>query len=95
MYLLILHFKLNKIALLVISQVFTVCSNATVLPRINILQLILTKFGTYLVVKRIWNPTDFQGHRVKGYATLCVALVYYMYCNWRSNYQEGMVWILF
>jgi hypothetical protein len=42
-------------------------SNATVLPsvrpshpcehsRINILQWILTKLGTYLVLKRIWNP---------------------------------------
>ena len=47
-------------------------SNATLLPlhpcehsRINILQWILTKLGTYLVLKRIWNPIDFQGHRVK------------------------------
>ena len=44
-------------------------SNATVRPshpcehsRINILQWILTKRGTYLVLKRIWNPIDFQGH---------------------------------
>jgi hypothetical protein len=43
-------------------------SNATVRPshpcersRINILQWILTKLGTYLVLKRIWNPIDFQG----------------------------------
>jgi hypothetical protein len=28
-------------------------------------QWILTKLGTYLVLKRIWNPIDFQGHRVK------------------------------
>ena len=27
--------------------------------RINILQWILTKLGTYLVLKRIWNPIDF------------------------------------
>ena len=50
-------------------------SNATVRPsvrhnpcehsRINILQWILTKLGTYLVLKRIWNSIDFQGHRVK------------------------------
>ena len=51
-------------------------SNATVRPsfrpshpcehsRINILQWILTKLGTYLVLKRIWNPVDFQGHRSK------------------------------
>ena len=33
--------------------------------RMNILQWILTKLGTYLVLKRIWNPFDFQGHRVK------------------------------
>ena len=35
--------------------------------RINILQCILTKLGTYLVLKRIWNPIDFQGqgHQVK------------------------------
>jgi len=31
----------------------------------NILQWILTKLGTYLVLKRIWNPIDFQGHQVK------------------------------
>jgi hypothetical protein len=29
--------------------------------RINILQWILTKLGTYLVLKRIWNHIDFQG----------------------------------
>jgi hypothetical protein len=31
--------------------------------RINILQWILTKLGTYLVLKRILNPIDFQGQR--------------------------------
>ena len=46
-------------------------SNATVRPsvrhnpcehsRINILQWILIKLGTYLVLKRVWNPIDFQG----------------------------------
>jgi hypothetical protein len=47
-------------------------SNATVRPshpcehsRINVLQWILTKLGTYLVLKRILNPIDFQGHRSK------------------------------
>ena len=53
-------------------------SNTTVRPsvrpshpcehsRINILQWILTKLGTYLVLKRIWNHIDFQGqgHQVK------------------------------
>jgi hypothetical protein len=48
-------------------------SNATVRPsfrnilvntRINILQWILTKLGTYLVLRRVWNPIDFQGHTV-------------------------------
>jgi hypothetical protein len=39
--------------------------NILVNTRINILQCILTKLGTYLVLKRIWNPIDFQGHRVK------------------------------
>jgi hypothetical protein len=32
---------------------------------------LLTKLGTYLVVRRVWNPIDFQGHRsnvkVTGY----------------------------
>ena len=51
-------------------------SNASVCPsarpshpcehsRINILQWILTKLGTYLVLKRIWNPIDFPGHKSK------------------------------
>jgi hypothetical protein len=31
----------------------------------NILQYILTKFGTYLVLRRIWNHIDFQGHMSK------------------------------
>ena len=51
--------------------------------KINILQWILTKLGTCLVLKRIWNPIDFQGHCVKffgrGYATLCVAVV--LFCS--------------
>ena len=56
-------------------------SNATVRPsfrpsvrpshpcehsRINILQWILTKLGTYLVLKRIWNPIVFQGQRSRS-----------------------------
>ena len=60
--------------------------------RINILQWILTKLGTYLVLTRIWNTIDFQGHRSKvkvtgsnflarGYATLCVALVLFVFVN--------------
>ena len=34
--------------------------------RINILQWNLTKLGTYLVLKRIWNPIDFQGQRSRS-----------------------------
>jgi hypothetical protein len=34
--------------------------------RIDILQLILTTLGTYLVLKRIWNPINFPGHRSNG-----------------------------
>ena len=33
--------------------------------RINILQWILTKLGTYLVLKRIWNPIDLHGRMSK------------------------------
>ena len=39
--------------------------NILVNTRINILQWILTKLGTYLVLMSIWNPIDFQGHRSK------------------------------
>ena len=34
--------------------------------RINILQWILTKLGTYLDLKRIWNPIDFRGQRSRS-----------------------------
>jgi hypothetical protein len=34
--------------------------------RINILQWILTKLGTYIVLRRVWNPIDFQGQRSRG-----------------------------
>ena len=58
--------------------------------RINILQWILTKLGTYFVFNIIWNPIDFQGHRsmvkvtrsnfyARGYAMFCVALVFFIY----------------
>ena len=40
--------------------------NILVNTRINILQWILTKLGTYLVLKRIWNPIDFQVQRSPG-----------------------------
>jgi hypothetical protein len=49
---------------------------------INILQWILTKLGTYLVLRRVWNPIDFQGHRSKVNVT-------------RSNfYRVTSLWIL-
>jgi hypothetical protein len=32
----------------------------------NILPWILTKLGTYLVLKRIWNPIDFQGQKSRS-----------------------------
>jgi hypothetical protein len=45
--------------------------------RINILQWILTKLGIYLVLKRIWNPIDFQGQRSRSKVkSLGVALVW-------------------
>jgi hypothetical protein len=34
--------------------------------RINILQWILTKHGTYLVLRRVWSPIDFQGQRSRS-----------------------------
>jgi hypothetical protein len=34
--------------------------------RINILQWILTNLGTYLDIKRIWKPIDFQGQRSRS-----------------------------
>jgi hypothetical protein len=34
--------------------------------RINILTWILTKLGTYIVLRRVWNPIDFQGQRSRG-----------------------------
>ena len=44
------------------AQIFTAlhpCEHS----RINILQWILTKLGTYIVLRRVWNLMDFQGHR--------------------------------
>jgi hypothetical protein len=31
-----------------------------------LLQLILTKLGTYLVLEKIWNPIDFQDQRSRS-----------------------------
>ena len=41
--------------------------------RINILQWILTKLGTFLVLKRIWNPIDFQGQRSRSLGQIFTA----------------------
>jgi hypothetical protein len=40
---------------------------------INILQWILTKLGTYLVLKRIWNSIDFQGQRSRSQGQIFTA----------------------
>ena len=40
--------------------------NILVNTRINILQWILTKLGTYLVLQKIWNPVYFQGQRSRS-----------------------------
>jgi hypothetical protein len=34
--------------------------------RIKILQWIFTNLDTYIVLRRIWNPIDFQGQRSRG-----------------------------
>jgi TusA-related sulfurtransferase len=47
------------------GQIFTVkhpCEHS----RIKILQWILTKLGTYLVLRRVWNPIDFQSQMSRG-----------------------------
>ena len=41
--------------------------------RINILQWILTKLGTYLVLKSIWNLIDFQGQRSRSQGQIFTA----------------------
>ena len=62
----------NKICYPLANEVERGYSNATVRhnpcehSRINILQWILTKLGTYLVLKSIWNPLDFQGQRSRS-----------------------------
>ena len=43
----------------------------------------MTKLGTYLILKRIWNPIDFQGHLVKYLGegichTLCCPCFYWI-----------------
>jgi hypothetical protein len=43
--------------------------------RINILQWILTKLGTYLVLRRVWNPIYFQGQRSRS------PTMFYLHCG--------------
>ena len=47
------------------GQIFTVWHPGEH-SRSNILQWILTKLGTYILLKRIWNPIDFQGQRSRS-----------------------------
>ena len=56
-----------------VAKGYSVRYHPSVLPlypcehsRINILPRIMTKHGTYLVLKRIWNPIDFQGQRSRS-----------------------------
>ena len=35
--------------------------------RIKILQWIFTNLGTYIVLRRVWDPIDFQGERSRGH----------------------------
>jgi hypothetical protein len=49
----------SQIKYTVIILILFTCEHS----RINILQWILNKLGTYLVLKIIWNPIDFQGQR--------------------------------
>jgi hypothetical protein len=45
--------------------------------RINILQWILTKRGTYLVLTRVWNPIDFQGQRSRSQGEICLVKIHW------------------
>ena len=44
--------------------------NILVNTEIKILQWILTKLGTYLDLKRIWNHIDFQGQRSRSHGLI-------------------------
>ena len=64
--------------------------------RINILQWILTKLGTYLVLTRVWNPIDFQGQRSRSQGLIfrrgdtprfALTLLYHgITFTWKSRY---------
>ena len=59
--------------------------------RINILQWILTKLGTYLVFKRIWNRNDFQGHMSMVKVTGSIFLQHNILVN---TLESILQWIL-
>jgi hypothetical protein len=54
------------------SRVFTRMLRSKKHSRINILQWMLTKLGTYLDLKRIWNHIDFRGQRSRSHESLCI-----------------------
>ena len=60
--------------------------NILVNTRINILQWILAKLGTYLVLKRIWNPIDFQGQRSRSPGQIFETIQYAL-CHCKFSYM--------
>ena len=59
--------KLQRDIVMLPSVLPSVCpSHPCEHSRINILQWILSKLGTYLVLKRIWNSIDFQGQKSRS-----------------------------
>jgi hypothetical protein len=46
-----------------------------------VFQWILTKLSTYLVLKRIWNPIDFEGQRSRSPGQILVAIYHYLQHN--------------
>jgi hypothetical protein len=71
---------------------------ALLYPFINILQWILTKLGTYLVLRRVWNPIDFQGQRSRLQSLIfrrgdtprfALPLLFLFFCG--SEIRDGML----
>ena len=52
------------------SWIYKYLCNQCLSPLKVVSSKILTKLGTYLVLKRIWNPIDFQGHMSKVKVTM-------------------------
>jgi hypothetical protein len=72
--------SLGESGTLLIFQVKGQCHRVKFLPRnilvntrINILQWILAKLGTYLVLRRVGNPIDFQGQRSRSQGQIFTA----------------------